>query len=132
LSQQQAERVEVEERLRREQNQFKEECARSGDELAKLEARLRDEEEGRKESEAKINEIVHEKEMLIADNSKLSDQLSHIRAKMEKEYDEFDKLENTFREENFELKKDVLQLKRRLNIITDEEACAQLGHDFIN
>jgi len=69
---------------------------------------------------------------MSADNLKMADQLSQLRAQMEKEWDEFDKLENTFREENFELKKEVLQLKRRLNIISDEEACAQLGHDFIH
>lgn len=46
------------------------------------------------------------------------------------ESEEFDEIEDNLRTENFSLKHQLIQLKLRLNMITEDEACMELGFDI--
>lgn len=52
-----------------------------------------------------------------------------IEERMNAESEEFDQIENNLRTENFELKREVVLCKFKLKLITEEEACVELGCD---
>jgi len=72
---------------------------------------------------SKLDKILDEKTHMVAENQKLNNKL----AKYEMQIDTFDELEQNYRDEMDEMKKQLLYMKLKSKMISFNEACTQLG-----
>lgn len=54
-------------------------------------------------------------------------ELGNLRKILIVESEEFDQLENNLKEENFELRRELVKIKLDHNLISESEACNELG-----
>ncbi|KAI1723021.1 hypothetical protein Ddc_07213 [Ditylenchus destructor] len=98
-----------------------------------LESNLRESEENVKQQHTMFLEQVLQAEKkydeLKSEKDVTDKKLQQIEERMNAESEEFDQIENNLRTENFELKREVVLCKFKLKLITEEEACVELGCD---